>query len=285
MCIDQIESLISFVFKNVWNFANSTIITTLIGAFSGAYGGYLIVEKNKKRESLLSEIRNTNAAITVAFQICTSYLSLKQHVKPLKENFYKSCQDFEDFDSKKKQKKIPMDEKFPLKADLEFLEKMMMPIDVLQKLNFEKISLNGLPLFLTTTLIRAIQSLNNFIEKRNQLIELYSEQYKANLLRTSDDKFFFSYFGLKDNSGNIDKNYPDCVDFIYEGTDECIIFSKFLCEELIAHGEQLQKKFGKKSPGIYKPNFQEILDADLMPDETKYASLKSIFAESSKDME
>ncbi len=54
----------------IWTFANTTFATALIGslagAFAGAYGAQRIAERSKTKELLLTEIRNTNAAITVA---------------------------------------------------------------------------------------------------------------------------------------------------------------------------------------------------------------------------
>ena len=60
------------------------IISTLVAAFAGAYGAQYIVERNRKKEVFLKEIRNTNAAIAVAFTISNSFLSLKQqHIKSI----------------------------------------------------------------------------------------------------------------------------------------------------------------------------------------------------------
>jgi hypothetical protein len=60
---------------------NSNLFTSLIGAlagaFAGAYGGQLIVERSKTRDELLKEMRNTNAAIMLAFGMCNTALSLR----------------------------------------------------------------------------------------------------------------------------------------------------------------------------------------------------------------
>ena len=281
MCIEQILSITNLALKNSWDFANSTFFTSLIGAFAGAYGGQYIVERIKNRENLLAEIRNTNAAIMMAFDICNSYLSLKkQHVKTLKENHDRHVQDLNQFHAERKQGTIADDVVFRFQADFQSLETMLVPIGVLQKLIFEKISLNGRPLNLTATLIRTIQSLNNSIQKRNQLIELY----KANS-PIPDEVLATHYFGLPDKNGHIDNIYPSCVQFIYEQTDDCIFFSKLLCEDLVTHGEQLKKKFGKKSPKINKPDFQKAVDAGLMPDKNKYSDWKTMFVKRDDDIE
>src|SRR5690349_5606621 len=84
------------VSKNVWHAAEgflssvffTSVVGALAGAFAGAYGGQLIVERGKARDQLLAEIRNTNSAITIAFSVCNTLLSLKgQHLKRLKEEY------------------------------------------------------------------------------------------------------------------------------------------------------------------------------------------------------
>ena len=94
-----------FIIQTIVDFLNSTFFLTLTGtfiaAFAGAYGAQYIIEKIKKKENLIKEIRNTNAALTTAFSICNTSLSLKkQHVKSLKENFDKQRKDFLEFEEK-----------------------------------------------------------------------------------------------------------------------------------------------------------------------------------------
>ena len=76
------------VLSSVWLFLNSQFALTLIGtffaAFAGAYGAHTIIERNRRREEWQRELRITNAAIMVSFEICNSFLALKgQHVKGL----------------------------------------------------------------------------------------------------------------------------------------------------------------------------------------------------------
>jgi bifunctional pyridoxal-dependent enzyme with beta-cystathionase and maltose regulon repressor activities len=86
----------------VKKFFNSNFITSLVGALAGAGAGALaaqhIVERSKLRDELLREMRNTNAAIALAFSVTNTFLALKhQHIKALKENFDKQLAELEDF--------------------------------------------------------------------------------------------------------------------------------------------------------------------------------------------
>ncbi|MDX2074386.1 MAG: hypothetical protein SFX19_08505 [Alphaproteobacteria bacterium] len=49
--MDQLIAAIAIPAKLSWDFANTTFFTSLSGAFAGAYGGQLIVEKIKNRET------------------------------------------------------------------------------------------------------------------------------------------------------------------------------------------------------------------------------------------
>ena len=66
----------------IWTFANTTFATALIGslagAFAGAYGAQRIAERSKTKELLLTEIRNTNAAIMVAYVVFSFFYGLKK---------------------------------------------------------------------------------------------------------------------------------------------------------------------------------------------------------------
>ena len=77
---------------NVKAFSNSKFVTAALGALAGAAGGAYaaqrIAERAKVREQLLQEARNSNAAIDLAHQICSTYLGLKeQHVRALKRTY------------------------------------------------------------------------------------------------------------------------------------------------------------------------------------------------------
>jgi len=61
---------------------NSNFSIALAGSLSGAFGGAVaaqrVIERSKRREIFISELKNTNAAIMVSFSICNMILSLKK---------------------------------------------------------------------------------------------------------------------------------------------------------------------------------------------------------------
>lgn len=150
-------------------FLNSNFFTALIGAFAGAYGGQLIVEKSKERESNLAELHSLNSAITFSFGICRSMLALKeQHVKRLYEEYITQKDIVETHISRTTHTDAPT--KVEFKADLETIELRELPIEVLQKTVYEKISASAKTISFSLLLGEVIASLNESINKRNSLI-------------------------------------------------------------------------------------------------------------------
>ena len=268
--------------ENVKAFGNSNFLTALVGslagAFAGAYVAQRIAERNKTREELLKEIRNTNAAIMLSFSICNSLLALKkQHVKSLKEDFKSSLAEFLE-QSRKFQKtgEIQGGSPYHFKADLQSLPTSQLPTETLQKQVFEKLSVGGRPLSLVTSLIESTTLLNGSIEKRNQLIE----QYKATSA-VKDPKFVLRYFGLPYGDGQINLDYPDTIDAIYNYTNAGIFFSHLLCGDLNQHGKVLsaefKKRFGKGAPRVNEADFEKPKAAGLLPGNEGYSDWLNAF--------
>ncbi len=266
MCPKELTTFLITFFIYIWEFVNQNLFTSAIGAFAGAYGGYFIVKKTKYKEDLLAEIRNTNTAIDCAFHICNALIGFKkQHAKPIKENLNCQINEFQDYKNGKKP--------FLFKPNFLTFQTLIMPLDLLQKQVFEKISLNGRPINLTTTLIQVIHSLNDLINERNKLIEEthhIPDEIKKRL-----------FLGLTDGEGHTDNRYPSLVEAIYSLTDDGIFFSNLLCKDLNEHGEHLKMEYGRKSPRIHKIDFTKAVDEGLMPNPKEYSDWENMFVKKS----
>lgn len=257
-------------------FFNSVFFTaiagSLAGAFAGALGAQRMADKTRNREELLKEIRATNASVMVSFGICNSLLSAKkQHIKSLKETFdqHKTST----MDALKAQQ-AGTGGVVNFVADHRTLPILDVPVSILQTQIFEKLSLDGRPLLLTTTLVQTVEALNVCIAKRNQLIE----DFKASSL--PEIQLLALYFGFPFD-GRVDQVYSDTIEAIYRQNDDGIFFSSQLCGELTRHGDQLaasfKKRFGKGVPRIHKPDFAKAVSDGLMPSESDYADWMSMF--------
>lgn len=266
---------------DVKEFANSVFFTAIVGslagAFAGAYGGQRIVERGKSREDLLKEMRNANAAIMVAVGICNLLLSVKkQHTQRLKEGFDTQKATLLDHKAKRESGQFGKDVVFNFQADLETLPPVMLPMQVLQTLIFEKLSLSGRPLVTISVLGSTVGALNGAIEKRNQLIETY----KTGIPKLPTDLLHL-YFGLPYGGGHINLDYPASIDAIDFHTNGGIFFSRLLCDDLAEYGEQIaarfKRKFGKGAPRINTTVFTEAEEANLMPNAEEYADWMTMF--------
>lgn len=264
------------------DFFNSTFFTSVIGAFfasfAGAYGAQQLAEKTKARDRLTAEIRDTNAATNVAFSLCNALLSIKgQHVRRLKEDLHSQRLALEEHNKKLAAGKLAPGTQFHFTADLELLSLPPLPIDVLQKIVFERLSLIGRPLNLATVLGQTLHELTSSLRHRNELIA----GYKSGQVRFSAE----CYFGLPQGD-SVDRDYPSTVDGIFSQTDDGIFFSQLLCKDLMEHGRALAKKFEKlyrvDAPVISEVDFGIAEKKGLVPSSDNYSDWMNKFVKKTK---
>jgi hypothetical protein len=245
------------------------IVSASAGALAGAWAAQRIAASNKLNDDIVLEIRNTNAAVALAYDMFNTYYSLKkQLVLPLKVNF----------DSEKtKRKNIEKMNKLPTHADkipvfeMNFttLPLPYVPSQRLQGILFDKLSVTGGSLHMISLLVKSSDSLFAQIEQRNQIIKVYME----NPISDETQKAHF-YFGTTDGDGHTDTSYSDCVGSIYHFNDDCIMSCKLLIEDLSLHGEELKLRNKKRLKGapqkIMKIDFSTI-EEGVIPSAEEYS--------------
>jgi hypothetical protein len=265
----QLADYLTAHWVEVKEFFNSVFFTaiagSLAGAFAGAYGAQRIAERAKVRDQLLKEMRDTNTAMMVAFGICNSLITIKkQHLKDLKENLETQHSALLDHQEKRKLGQIGKEELFHFRADLETLSLPPLAIEILQELVFERLSIVGRPLALTTTLGQTVHTLSTFLEKRNGLIDSY---------KAAGGVTPAQYFGLP-LAGQSDNNYPSAINAICDQADDGIFFSQLLCNDLAEHGNQIavqfKDTFRMDAPKINRTDFGPAEDLGLMPSPDRY---------------
>jgi len=267
--ISLVDIILLFLSSHIF----MTILGTFAAAFAGAYGAQFFIDKKQKNDAILDEIRNTNSAIVASFSICNSCLSLKkQYVKSLKEDHDSKRKDLDKFLEEREKRLIKPEKQFELRADFQTISPLVLPVEILERQVFEKISTKARAQNLTSTLISTIQSLNSSINQRNKLIGLFKEQFPM-----EDGALVRFYFGLPDNNGHVDNNYPDSINAIYSQTDDCIFFSKLLCSDLHKHGISLKEQLDNKSIVINKADFEIARNNDLLPDPENYNDWVEMF--------
>lgn len=252
---------------------NANFTIAFIGGFAGAIGGALgaqhIAERARRRDEMAKELRNTNASIMVAFQICSSTLALKhQHVQPMWQAFERQKAELVEFKRRRRSGEIPSNTEFILEADFKVFPAPLVPIETLKKLVFEQVSTYGRPLALVAVLEQSIEGLREAVQKRDALIHRFSTTIPKEL-------FANYYFGLKLPSGDTNQEHPDSVDVIQSYVDDVSFFSSLLCADLIAHGKLIRQqllKFWKKGvPNVSSADFSGPRAKGLLPPDAQYA--------------
>lgn len=285
MCIDTITSTLSSVATAGGQFLNSNIIIALVGGFTGAIGGALgaqrIVERSRKRQDMLKELRYTNAAIMIAHTICNAALALKkQHVQPMRENFLKMKSDLEAFNAKRDTRQIAADVEFHLQMDMRNYPAPIVPIETLKHVVFQELSAVGRPLALVAVIEQSLIGLSNAIAKRDQLIQ----RFETGEVSANNQAHY--YFGLPLQGGHINQQYPDLVEAIYSYVDDLAFFSYQLCNDFMKHGakvrESLIKKPSKQVPNVSEADFSGPLKSGLIPPDAQYRDWMNAFIERSE---
>ena len=268
-----------------WSVDYGALFTTLVGALAGAgIGAWTagwISEKNRVRELLTKEIRDTNAAIVLTLGVMSDGVSLKKnHVTPLAEDYFakrKKCEET----MAQMALGHPQTE-FPRINLLEFPE-IAPPIFHLQEIVLSRLSTAGRALACVTTLNDAVININTALKRRNDLII----KFKNNDFPPGATREHFC-FGIRYGKGETNEEYQDSIMGISFYTDDVIFFFFFLCTDLVAHGELLVKRFKKRRLGVPTPEIHTVELSGLrkegwIPDAAKYEDWTSGFQTSKKE--
>lgn len=262
-------------------FGNSAFTTSLVGALSGAFAGAVaaqhVAERSKLRDELTKEIRNINAAITLAFSVVNGMLALKQqHVRALKTTYDEERARHADYSAKRSVGLIQGNSPYLIKADFRSIPIMSPPVATVQEVVFGRLSATGRPLSLTASLAEAVGNLNASIAKRNELVELFKE---GQFPKGADLPAM--YLGLPYDEGHLNQEYGDTVEAIAMYTDDAIFFSHLLCRDLREYGlkvvEQNRNTLKGAPPRVTEVDFTLAQESKLLPEDDKYATWFTAF--------
>lgn len=263
------------IFTFLGSILSSTFVLSCIGALAGAAAGALgaqrVIERGKRKEELLKEIRNTNAAIMVAFTIVNTTLGLKgQLVKPMRDKFKA---DQERFKKHRWERRVGLRQgnvPYVLQVDFKNFLSATLPVDTLKALVYERINSYGKPLGIVAQVESAAAGLSFSIDERRRVIA----DFQANAFQ--GEALAFRYFGEMAPDGQVYAEYADLIQVISDYTDDLIFFSSSLADELIKHGKAVRskftKKFGSEVPHINTMDFSDVKEKGLFPSEERYAS-------------
>lgn len=244
----------------------ASLITASLGAFAGAAAAYTLERRSRRKEALVDDVRNINAAIMTAFNILCAHIRLKkQHVDELKRNydsFYAAIRNAEQQQTT-----------FSEPMDCHTIDPMHMPLDILRQQVFEKISGSGEVQAWMIHLNESVVGLQSSLEQRNEWLKA-RRHYALNQEHEIENyhRFVREYAGLPLNGRMIDHSYGNLIEAIYSQNKDCIWFARTLLDELMRHGNSLIEK--KKT----KLRINEVqIPAEDIPNDAAYENLRAMY--------
>jgi len=238
-----------------------TIITVAFGTLIGAW----ITSRAQSKHRVIDELKAVRAAHFLCFAITNKALALKsQHVKQMKERYDQAN---ESYYNHQPNQGAPL----TLRLDLQTLNPVTFPSDVLLRSVFEKTALGPKGLAALVTMSGAIDDLKLSIDYRNNLIA----EFKKTPLATPKEKIEF-YLGVPTSSGEIDERFKGNISALFEQVENCIFFSKLLADELLTYGNSIRSrnkwKYRLGIPRLLPADWQIAKEANLLPDEAAFSN-------------
>lgn len=270
--MEEWQSIAAFAADLAESVFSSAFVLALVSAFAGAFAGALgaqrIAERSKRRDDLVREIRNTNAAIIMAVTTANGAIALqKQHVQPLHQHFTAQKRKATEAIAQAAQGHGPTWNH--VQADLQLFPGPEAPVEALKEIVFHRLSAYGRALALVAVLEQTVIGLKATIAMRERFVAHFATG------QMSEAEFYVRYLGLTDSAGNTRNEYADSVEAISSYTYDMAFFSALLADDLIEHGTKVREKFVKQfkkgAPRISTVDFTVPREKGLIPPQDNYA--------------
>ncbi|RWF49752.1 MULTISPECIES: hypothetical protein [unclassified Mesorhizobium] len=268
---------------SLWHYLNSSqnVSTAIVGvaaSFAGAWGAQIAIFRRDQRREVVATLRATNAAQALCFSIGNSFMALKkQHLIGMLVRFREMENQFEEFMAKRQAaKEGEQQEKFLFQADLHTLPISKVPMDRLESIVFEKLTLDTKTLSLAIAVSTAIDALNTSTASRNDMITKWYEGPAR-----PDDEILIRYLGIP-FEGGADEKYKQTLFAIESYCNDCIHFCRELAEALTKHGQGVRRKYRHhifwRLPKVAKADYSAPEVQALLPDPKEYEQWHKGFA-------
>lgn len=226
---------------------DGNLYRTLIGAAFGTFAGAWLTRRGQAKKEIVTELNNVAAAIELAGAICNRYMAMnRQHVRPMWEALVALKSKYEAH-QKAGGRKGP----FVFTADFKTLPQTKAPLNALEGLLYNDISMRGRGLAAMAELVAAEDGLRTAIDARTDIIK----EFKGDVERTEEATLAL-YLGLRTKANVIDDRFSSNVEGIHVLTDCCIFFSHLIVDELVTYGNQLLKRYRWRLFGMGRSRFK-----------------------------
>jgi hypothetical protein len=242
--------------------AVKAFVPPLAGALAGALAAQGIAARNKRYDDQVKELGFIGMTAALAYGVTEAFIGVKKsNVKPMFDNW--------DADRRRREETVrnaargatPM---FEFDADFRTLTPVKAGVDQLRALMYGNIRLDTRAIALMGALDRCVDQHANIIAENNRLVA----KFEADNLTA--EPLAARLFGLRVGT-RVDDRYPTTIRALYSGTDDCIMFSRLLGNELVEHGKRLAPKVPKERRGRYVvTDFSRAERDGLMPNPEEY---------------
>lgn len=240
------------------------LLPPLAGALAGALAAQGIAARNKIREEQLKELRFIGVTTAIAYGVTEAFIGVKKsNVKPMFDHW--------DADRRRREQAVrtpppgtqPL---FEFDADFRTLTPVKASLDQLRPLMFGNITLDARTVQLMTALDRSVDQHAAIIAELNKLVAAFEKD------QPNSEQLAARLFGLRVGT-RVDDRYPTTIRALYSGTDDCIMFSRLLGDDLVEHGKRLAAKLPKRLRGRYAAfDFSRAEQEGLMPNPDDFRS-------------
>lgn len=215
---------------------DANLFRTLVASAFGTFAGAWIASRAQTKKAIVAELNALAAADMLAIQIANTHVALKrQHVKPIYEMYEQMKGDYKAYQKSKAKGGAKV--AFSCSAELKSLSPLKTPIDSLEKLILEKVSIRGRGLAAVFELAASIDVLRIIVEGRNALIQEFQTSTKT------DHQKLEMLLGLRTSAGVVDERFRTNVEALLLKTNDCIFFARILSDDLHKYGRILYKRY------------------------------------------
>jgi hypothetical protein len=261
----------------MWDFLNSNFSAAFFGAVAGGGVTYWFGVRNEHRSELLDEIRSTDAARALAFNVIERTIQLNdQNVRTMVGNFRLQRSSLEAHRNDVRSGRLQPDAGMRIPMEFRRLDTFIVAAERLEAVVLEQISIRGRRAQLAVTVMQVWVSLNESIRQMTEHLKLLSEWEAA------DADKAYRFYGLPYQGTNVDQMLVDLIDAIGRQTDDLAWFSRRLLRELEDHAIELRQQFkegwfrGVPDP-VVPAVFTEAEAAGLFPPDGAYSDWERSF--------
>jgi hypothetical protein len=274
--VDVWETLVAFLNSNFGTAFISALIGSFAGAWGGAYAAQRIADRSRRRSLWLDEVRGCNAGIDAVGSTLNAFLNLKgQHLVDLKRNFDEQLGAIEVQRRGRQEGWIDPNQRLDLRIDQGSLPIMHMPLERLQSVMTEKVTLSGRPQGLMNMVVQSVHLCNEMISERNKLIVV--------IMALPREQQVPRLFGLPLAGVGQDNRHRDCIEGVWKYSNDVIYYSSELSRALTKHGRKVEALFRRDFGGLRLRTTEMLFDTaewrELAPDLNDYASWEGTYVE------